>query len=125
MNLLATNRLTPYFLRIGDYVYIRDRSYRPVRIFSMDEHEISTQTGEIYRYEDLRPVFLSAKTIREFSLPCRGMAIKRKMGNRYLFSVTGPNGGSREFVANSVHLLQHCYHDCTLQPLVLKWKGLV
>ena len=118
-----TNQMTPYNLHVGDWVYVRNKCFWPVRIASMDDFEIATVDGDIYKYEELGPVRISRKTIEEFSLPCKDMTIKGKEGDNYWFCVRDYNGETWDFKANSIHVLQHNYYEATSLYLRLKWRG--
>ena len=115
--------MTPYNLHVGDWVYVRNKCFWPVRIASMDDYEISTFQGDLYRFEELEPVYISNKTITEFSLPCEGMTIKGKEGDNYWFCIKNNNGETWDFRTNSIHSLQHHYYEITSLYLQLKWKG--
>jgi hypothetical protein len=115
--------MTPYNLHVGDWVYVKNKCFWPIKIASMDDYEIATIDGDLYDFEELEPIYLSTKTISEFSLPCNGMDIKGKVGENYLFCVFDQNGGKWEFLANSVNSLQKQYYDITGQHLMLKWSG--
>ena len=117
------DEMTPYNLHIGDRVYIKHKCYWPVQIAAMDDHQISTKDGNLFFYEELEPIFISHKTITEFSLPCEGMAIKGREGSEYWFCVYDNNGDAVDFIANSIHLLEHRYYDHTGNYLNLGWKG--
>ena len=120
---MAAQAMTPYNLHVGDWVYIRNKCFRPVKIAGMDDFEIFTPDGDIYKYEDLDPVYISHKTITEFSLPVKGMTLNGKDGGDFHFSIVDDNGKRREFDVNSIHLLQRHYHDFTSKYLNLKWNG--
>lgn len=115
--------MTPYNLHIGDWVYIRNKCFRPVRIAAMDDFGIYTLDGDFYKYELLDPVYISHKTITEFSLPVKGMTLNGKDGSDFHFCVVDNDGMIREFDVNSIHLLQRQYHDITSKYLNLKWNG--
>ena len=123
MNNESTNQMTPFNLHIGDWVYVRNKWFWPVRIAYMDEYEIYTDQGDIYSFEELDPVLITNKTIAEFSLPCLGMTIKGKEGDSYWFCVMDNNGEAWDFKANAIHILQHQYHKITSLYLRLKWRG--
>jgi len=118
-----TSKMTPYNLHVGDWVYIKHKCFWPVQITAMDDFQISTKDGDLFYYDEIEPVFISNKTITEFSLPCEGMAIKGKEGGEYRFCVYDSNGDAMEFCASSIHLLQHRYFDFTGNYLRLGWKG--
>ena len=120
---MCTAKLTPYNLHVGDWVYIKNKCFRPVRIAGMDDCEIFTPDGDIYKFEELEPVYISNKTIVEFSLPVDGMTLKGKEGQDFCFSVMDDNGDSCEFKVNSIHLLQRHYYGITSRYLYLNWKG--
>lgn len=115
--------MTPYNLHVGDWVYIKHKCFWPVQIAAMDDYQISTKDGDLFFYDEIEPVFISNKTIKEFSLPCEGMAIQGREGCEYRFCVYGCDGDAVEFSARSIHLLQHRYYDCTGNYLRLGWKG--
>lgn len=120
---MATPIMTPYSLHVGDWVYVRNKCFRPVRIAAMDDFQICTPDGDLYKYEELDPVYISHKTITEFSLPIKGMTIDGKDGGEFHFRIVGDDGLVREFDVNSIHLLQRHYHDITLRYLYLTWNG--
>ena len=120
---MCISKLNPYNMHIGDWVYVRNKCFRPIRISHMDEIYIYTDDGDYYSYADLEPVYVSDKTIVEFSLPNKNMIIKGKDGNEYLFSVIDKEGESWEFLTNSIHMLQRNYYGIREEYLKLKWKG--
>ena len=118
----TSNLMTPYNLHVGDWVYVKDKYYQPVKIASMDDCKIATSFGDIYSFAVLKPVFISDKTIKEFSLPCKGMAIKGKEGKYWWFSVMDKDGEVWEFKTNSIHNLQLHYYGITKRYLNLQWR---
>ena len=73
---LNADKMSPYNLHVGDWVYVKKKCFWPVQIAAMDDFQISTRDGDLFSYDEIEPVFISNKTITEFSLPCEGMAIK-------------------------------------------------
>lgn len=120
---MNTSIMTQYSLHVGDWVYVKDKCFRPVKIAWMDDNEIVTYDGDSYKYDELQPVYISNKIIVEFSLPVEGMILKGKEGNDYLFSVMDDYGDPTDISANSIHLLQRRYYDATLKYLKLNWRG--
>ena len=117
------DRMCPYSLHIGDWIYIKHKCFWPVQIAAMDDYQISTKDGDLFFYDEIEPVYISHKIITEFSLPCEGLTIKGRAGCDYRFCVYDNNGDALEFSANSIHLLQHRYYDYTGNYLRLGWKG--
>ena len=120
---LNADKMSPYNLHIGDWVYVKKKCFWPVQIAAMDDFQISTRDGDLFSYDEIEPVFISNKTITEFSLPCEGMTIKGREDGEYCFCIIDGDGESWEFSANSIHLLQRHYFGITGNYLRLKWKG--
>lgn len=117
------DQMSPYNLHVGDWVYVRNKCFWPIRIAAMDDFQISTKDGDLFGYDELEPVYVSNKTIIEFSLSSKGMTIKGKEGDEYKFGLIDKDGKSCEFSANSIHLLQRNYFSVTGHYLRLNWKG--
>lgn len=115
--------MTPYTLHVGDWVYNKNKCFWPIKISHMDDTYVYTTDGDYYSYADLEPVYISDKTIVEFSLPGENLIIKGKEENDYLFSAIDNDGESWDFTVNSIHMLQRHYYGITKKYLKLKWKG--
>ena len=115
--------MSPFNLHVGDWVYIKKKCFWPIQIAAMDNEQISTKDGDLFYYDEIEPVYLSHKTITEFSLPCEGMTIKGREGGEYWFRIADSDGEAWEFSANSIHILQRYYYGITGNYLRMNWKG--